>query len=356
MAIDPGLTALFQAQPRQFMKNNLIAVRGMNIPEQPMVDGAHTSRPRFPAMPGAPAPDASDRTGKNYAITQPIIMGGGIEKNTQYNGYTNGRTSQQLNSLRIAPLAAGNPPAGMFPIYFLPYADNLSYTMQLESGPTSPRYFCTEAINGCTFQVAGTMDKPVVTHANVQGVDLTQEVKAQFLEFFLEPARVGAGRRANSIIAARLQRFPSSRGATVSPASVVEYGAGASAVFDTALNHIIGRGPGPQRITRNVNGAPVTLEINTVVTEMNGRPLDATGGEVAVIGHNPTGHRWLFFWSMYLPVKITTLYYQVNAGGARSLIDTIIQWDFIPLISGRFLWPDWYAGTPYSFRSGRLAV
>jgi hypothetical protein len=360
MAIDPGLTALFQAQPRQFMKDNLLAVRGFGIAEEPIGDDNKShKRPRFPELPTAPAPIGSDRAEKSYAIPKAIIMAGGIENNTQYNGYTNGHTSKQLKSLRISPLVSGNPPAGMFSMYFLPYADNMSYTIQLDSAPTSPRFFCTEAINGCTFQVGGTIDKPVVTHANVQGIDLTQEVKAQFLEFFLEPPRVGAERKANSVIAARLQRFSPSSRATVNPASVVEYGASATASFDAAVNRVVGRSGGVSTFTRTVNGVRETIVMNTVLTEMNGKPLDPTGGEVAVIGVNPSGHAWRFFWSMYLPVKITTMYYKTGTGTGgrgRTLIDTVVLYDFIPLVSGRFLWPDWNAGTPYSIRNGHLGV
>jgi len=360
LAIDPALTALFRAQPRQFMKNNLLAVRGFGINEQ-LLDAnlKATKRPTFPAMPDSLAPDASDRSEKNYAISQPVIMAGGIERNTQFNPLTNGKTSLQLNSLVIKPLAQGQPPQDMFSMYFLPYADNMSYTMQLDSSPNSPRFFCTEAINGCTFQVAGTMDKPVVTHANVQGMDLTQDVKAQFLEFFLEPARVGATRRANSVIAARLQRFSPSSRAVVDPASVVQYGDAATQSFDAAVLRAIGRSGGVETFTRTVNGVRTTFEANTILTEMNGRPLDPTGGEVAVIGFNPSGRRWLFIWSMYLPVKITTLYYRVGGspgGGGRTLVDTVVLYDFLPLVSGRFLWPDWQAGTPYSIRNGHLGV
>src|SRR5262245_4515824 len=105
------------------MKNNLLAVRGFGINEQ-LLDAnlKATKRPTFPAMQDSPAPDASDRAEKNYAISQPVIMAGGIERNAQFNGLTNGRTSQQLNSLVIKPLAQGQPPQDMFSMYFLPYA------------------------------------------------------------------------------------------------------------------------------------------------------------------------------------------------------------------------------------------
>ena len=357
MAIDPVLTNAFKVGPRQFMKNHLLAIRGFGIQETTRTpEGREVSRPRFPVMPNSPAPDDSGRTEKNYALTTPVIMSGGIEKNTQYDGYTKGKTRLQLNSLRIKPITGGAVADPEFKLYFLPYSDNMAYTMQLDSAPDSPRFFCTEAINGCTFQVGGAVDKPVVTHANVQGVDLTQEVKAQFLEFFLEPARVGASRRANSVIAARLQRFSPSSRAVVDPASVVEYGSSATNEFNAAINRVIGRSSGVQRWTRRENGVPVTFEANTVLTEMNGRPLDVTGGEVAVIGDNPTGRMWRFFWSMYVPLKVTTMYYRVGAHGGRSLVESMEGYEFIPVVSGRFLWPDWNAGTPLSIRAGHLGV
>ncbi len=356
MAIDPALTAAFQGQPRPFMQNHVMAVIGLQINEKILNEaGKEVKRPTFPTAHGAAAPtvaDAESRTERNYALKQAIILAGGIERNTQFKGH---HTGTPLNALRVAPLVSGAPPPGMFPIYYLPYSNNLAYTMQLDSAPTSPRFFCTDAINGCSFQVGGTVDKPVVTHANVQGMDLSQDEKAQFLEFFLEPARQGSTRRANSIIAARLQRFAPSTQATINPASVVQYGSAATAGLN-GVNRVIGRPTGVETFTRVVNGNPVRYEVSTVISAMDGSPMDATGGEVAVIGWNPSGRAWRFFWSMYVPAKVTSLYYEVGATGGRKAFDSISSYDLIPLVSGRFLWPDWHAGTPYSIRNGHLGV
>ena len=354
MAIDPALTATFQAGPRSFLKNHLLAVRGLAISET--LPGG-TARPQLPTSHTAPLPggvDDKDREHRNYKIATPIIMGGGIECNTQYDGYTKGRTRQQLYSLRIAPLVAGNPPPGMFPIYYLPYSDDLAYTMQLDSGPGKPSFFCTEAINGCSFQVGGSVLRPIVTHANVQGTALTQEVKAQFLEFFLETPRRAAELVAGSAIAARLQRFSKSSVAQVSEASIVKYGQAATSEFNTQVQRVIGRTEGTEVFTTTEGGQRVTYEAQTLFTEMNGKPLDPTGGEVAVIGANPSGSQWLFFWSMYLPVKINVLYYRRKPNGGREFANSVVTYDFVPLVSGRFLWPDWAAGTPYSVREGHL--
>jgi hypothetical protein len=354
MAIDPALTAAFQATPRAFMKNHLLAARGMGIPETTPTG----PRPQFPASPTAPLPhgvvDDKDRADRNYRLTAPIIMGGGIEHNSQYDGYTKGRTRLQLHSLRIAPLVNGVPPAGMFPIYYLPYADDLAYTMQLDSGPGLPRLFCTEAINGCSFQVAGDVRRPIVTHANVQGTTLTQEVKAGFLEFFLDTPRRAGELAPGSAIAARLQRFNKSSTAQVSDASVVKYGAEGQAEFNAQVTQATRRTAGTEVFTTMESGRLVTYEAETIFTEMNGKPLDPTGGEVAVIGYNPNGVQWLFFWSMYVPVKSNVMYYRRKPTGGREFAHTMATYDFVPLVSGRFLWPDWAAGTPYSVREGHL--
>ena len=356
MPIDPALTAAFQLQPRAFMKNHVMAVIGLQVSETLRDDAnKEVKRPTFPARPSAPVPGVADtegRAGRNYALKQPIILAGGIERITQIKGHQIGTP---LNALRISPLNSGAPPAGMFSIYYLPYANNLAYTMQLDSAPTSPRFFCTDAINGCTFQVAGTMDKPVVTHANVQGMDLSQNEKAQFLEFFLEPACEGATRRANSVIAARLQRFSPSTGASVNPASVVTYGSAATTAY-SGVNRVVGRSTGVETFTRIVRGTAVKYEVNTTISAMDGSPMDATGGEVAVIGCNPSGNAWRFFWSMYVPAKVTSLYYEVGAGASRKFVDSVSSYDLVPLVSGRFLWPDWNAGTPYSIRNGHLGM
>ena len=103
----------------------------------------------------------------------------------------------------------------------------------------------------------------------------------------------------------------------------------------------------------------ITYESKTYITDIQGKPLEPTGGEVAVVGANPRGNLWAFWWSMYLPAKFCSMYYEITPGSGgrnrvRTLVDSIIRYDFIPIVNGRFLWPDWYAGTPYSTRLGNL--
>src|SRR5438046_1614990 len=125
VAIDPTLTAAFQGQPRPFMKNHVMAVIGLQINEKMLNDaGKEVKRPTFPVMPSArvPAvPDTESRAERNYALKQPIVLAGGIERITQIKGHHPGTP---LSALRISPLNAGAPPAGMFPVYYLPYANN----------------------------------------------------------------------------------------------------------------------------------------------------------------------------------------------------------------------------------------
>ena len=119
MAIDPVLTASFQADAYKFMLNNLVAVRGLTVSETLETDdGKSVKRPTFPNLPTSPAPvetDQQGRAGKNYAIKDPIILSAGIERDARYDTITDGKTSRQLYNLRIFPPNTG----GAFPIYYL---------------------------------------------------------------------------------------------------------------------------------------------------------------------------------------------------------------------------------------------
>lgn len=227
-----------------------------------------------------------------------------------------------------------------FDVYFLPWKSNNTITMKLGQ---AARYFITAAMTGCTFQVTGTADAPVVSHANAGGEDAAN--KLAFMDGQLKKAikdRYGVGPKPSNVTRLQTGLWGTANDATVTEENYnvdhtqreTAFGGTTDGVGRDGLQH------GLARNNPNVHGKG-DIEIEQTIDGDHKQIV------VAVVGWrpDPLSPKWEFYYQVWSEFTVTRKVYRhkgktFGKGTTRKAIEKTKISDYVILVPGKKLWPN----------------
>jgi hypothetical protein len=219
------------------------------------------------------------------------------------------------------------------PCYFLPWKSNNAVTMTLGQ---DARYFFTAAMSGCTFQVIGPPQAPIVSHANAGGEK--KELKLSAMDTMLHTA---IRQKLNPAWRLVYQNMPITRLQTgswgvLNQSRVVEVnyekdpGGAKAQTFQTTI----------QGLSRDKNTYQ-TGEIE-VEEEVDGNAKEIT---TTVVGWRPPGSKnWEFYFQVWANFALKRRVYRhekktFGKGTNRKVLEKTKIIDYVLLHPGTKFWP-----------------
>jgi hypothetical protein len=272
-----------------------------------------------------------------------LSLAGGLVNSGRLNGFVPDTHDQegmpiQICGRPIVKLDVDIHSVDGFDVYFLPWKANNTVTMTLGQ---DARYFITAAMTGCTFQVTGPMDAPIVSHANAGG-----EVPANKLAFMDGQLKTGIRNKLDALLQGRVTRLQTGLWGTVNSGNVKEVsysldpgGERATAFQDTKQG--LSRDEAQRKLLKGDNPKyrPGDIEVEQTIDG------DFTQIVVAVVGWRPpTSRNWEFYYQVWADYTLERRVYRHEkkffGGTKRKAIEKIKLNDQIILVPGRKLWPN----------------
>lgn len=227
-----------------------------------------------------------------------------------------------------------------FDVYFLPWKSNNTITMKLGQ---AARYFITAAMTGCTFQVTGLPDAPVVSHANAGGEDAAN--KLAFMDGQLKKAindRYGTGPKPSSVARLQTGLWGTSNDAAIAEENYNVDHTNRATAFD-GMTEGLGRDALQHGLARDNPNVYRKRDIEIEQT-IDG---DHTQIVVAVVGWrpDPLSPNWEFYYQVWSNFTVTRKVYRhkgktFGKGTTRKAIEKTKISDFVILVPGKKLWPN----------------
>ncbi|HMJ63942.1 MAG TPA: hypothetical protein VK615_01225 [Candidatus Binatia bacterium] len=262
--------------------------------------------------------------------------GGGNASSGWVNGFENDHKEPKSGLLTLS----GNPQVELsvgldlkdgLPIYFLPWKGDNTITMTLSQ---EARFFVTAAMTGCTFQVTGPPEAPVVSHANAGGRDAGE--KLGWMDGLLKKAiedKIGKhwtpGKQHKTT---RLQTglWGASKEKGLREVNYAADDDSAKKAWDSKIS-------GLQRDKNTYSTGEIEVE---EVLDGNYKHLT-----VAVVGWRPPGEkRWEFYYQVWADFNLERRVYRKEkrllGGTKRKTLEKSKICDFVLLVPGTKLWPE----------------
>ena len=220
-------------------------------------------------------------------------------------------------------------PTGL-PIYFLPWKGDHSVTMTLGQ---DARFFVTAAMTGCTFEVTGPPEAPVVTHANAGGHDKSEKlgvmdrlIKAGIKDKLMKGWTPG-GKYATTRLQTGLWGTSDEKGLREVNYSIAE---------DAYKAKFEAKVAGLQRQTNSYATGEIEVE-----SELDGGHKQIV---IGVVGWRPPGSkRWEFYYQVWTDFTLTRRVYRHDkkffGGTKRKTLEKTKISDHVLLVPGAQFWP-----------------
>lgn len=350
----------FQKQPQHFLEEFGVVCPGSTTweltPQETALDGAVTKPALYlhQHLNIAQTPQLIS-TLKSYQADAKVLratldyfsMGGGDGSSGQVVGTTVDHTRTKQKGIEDKVLnvtCAGRAQVQVsialdgpgFPVYFLPWKSNNTMTMQLGDGA---RYFFTAAMTGCTVQIAGTPEAPIVSHANAGGEE--KKLKVAAMDTMLQEA---IRRRLSPAQQLAMHNLPATRlqtglwGNTGTPnLTEVTYAEDPAGARNKGFEENVAA---LQRAPSPAPGKVKDGEIE-VVDEVDGNAEQLT---VTVAGWRPPhSARWEFFYQVWANFTIKRVVYRhekgMLTGRRKKVLEKTHISDYVILEPGRKFWP-----------------
>lgn len=271
-----------------------------------------------------------------YATLDYLSMVGGEGSSGRITGWiADNETGSTPGNIRVigtptVSLRVGLKETTGLPVYFLPWKGDHSVTMTLGQ---DARFFVTAAMSGCTFDVTGPPEAPVVTHANAgaraKGEKLAhmnslikEGIKGKLMKGWTPGGQYTTTRLQTGLWGENDEKA----------LREVNYAIAEDAYKSRFDSHVAG-------LQRNSNSY-ATGEIE-VESTLEGDHKQIT---VAVVGWRPPGDkRWEFYYQVWADFTLTRRVYRREkkffGGTKRRELEKMKISDWVLLVPGAKLWP-----------------